>query len=497
MAVCPNTRVTDIEIQYSEQKIRVGTYGRGVFEADIDIVVCDQNSPDQDGDGICDIFDLCPELDDSLIGTPCDDGDPFSSNEAYSVNCICEGGAANLDYCQAQGSGGTGGDYIVNIQINDLNNSSGKTPYSDFRSMSTNLYEDSSYVLSMTLNFSFPPDTAYAWIDYDRSGSFDSDELIIMSQFNNHISTGTFTVPGLEAYGATTMRVRNIYSNTPVADPCGSYFGEVEDYTIQLREAGPMLIDLDQDGYFSDEDCDDNNPDINPGQTEIPYNGMDDDCDPATLDDDLDQDGFDMAEDCDDENPNVNPNQIEEPYNGIDDDCNPATLDDDLDQDGFDMAEDCDDNNANINPNQTEEPYNGIDDDCDPATLDDDLDQDGFDMAEDCDDNNANINPNATEIPNNGIDEDCDGMDLTTSVHEIANSRISIYPNPANEKINISVSGSLDYMVKLYNMEGRQIKAGRNIELIGVQSIPNGMYLLEISDIKTSNKIVEQIFIDK
>ena len=27
--------------------------------------------------------------------------------------------------------------------------------------------------------------------------------------------------------------------------------------------------------------------------------------------------------------------KVEEVYNGLDDDCNPATLDDDLDQDGF------------------------------------------------------------------------------------------------------------------------------------------------------------------
>ena len=169
----PHTRVNDIEIQYSEQKIRVGTYGRGVFEADIAIEVCDEDSPDQDVDGICDTFDLCPNLDDNLIGAPCDDGDPLSSDESYSTDCICEGGEANLTYCTGAGSAGTGGDFIDLIELNTIFNSSGKTDYSDFRNLSTELLEDSTYIIVMRLNFSFALDTAYAWIDYDRNGSFE------------------------------------------------------------------------------------------------------------------------------------------------------------------------------------------------------------------------------------------------------------------------------------------------------------------------------------
>jgi len=43
-----------------------------------------------------------------------------------------------------------------------------------------------------------------------------------------------------------------------------------------------------------------NNSAVYPGNQELPYNGIDDDCDDSTLDDDLDQDGFVVADDCDD-----------------------------------------------------------------------------------------------------------------------------------------------------------------------------------------------------
>ncbi len=80
-------------------------------------------------------------------------------------------------------------------------------------------------------------------------------------------------------------------------------------------------LDQDGDGFSINFDCDDTNPDINPGTEEIPYNGIDDDCDPGTLDDDLDSDGFSIEVDCDDNNFAINPDAEEILENDVDENC--------------------------------------------------------------------------------------------------------------------------------------------------------------------------------
>ncbi len=69
--------------------------------------------------------------------------------------------------------------------------------------------------------------------------------------------------------------------------------------------AEPAPGDRDGDGVPDDEDCAPGNPDAYPGNTEQPYDGVNNDCDPATPDDDLDGDGVAGAVDCDDGDPVV------------------------------------------------------------------------------------------------------------------------------------------------------------------------------------------------
>ncbi len=169
-------------------------------------------------------------------------------------------------------------------------------------------------------------------------------------------------------------------------------------------------------------DCDDTDASIHGGSTEIPYDGIDNDCVDGDLTD-VDGDGFDCAcvsggTDCDDGDAGVHPGATES-ADGVDEDCD-GTVDEvtdwyDDDGDGWSEAGgDCDDSDSGTHSGATE-VCNGQDDDCD-GTIDEgtecyDDDGDGWSEYEgDCSDGDADANPGERETDGNGVDDDCDGV---------------------------------------------------------------------------------------
>ncbi|MBN92818.1 MAG: hypothetical protein CL928_01945 [Deltaproteobacteria bacterium] len=198
--------------------------------------------------------------------------------------------------------------------------------------------------------------------------------------------------------------------------------GEDEDCDGVIDD-GTECFDDDGDGYSEEEDdCDDNNAATNPAASEI-CDAQDNDCNGLTddgitcADDDADGDGYATSTgDCNDADPAVYLG-APETCNGVDNDCDGVAdngtdcFDDDGDGETEDEG-DCDDNDSTTHSGAVE-VCDSVSNDCDTKVdegLDcsDDVDGDGYDSADgDCDDTNPAIYPGATEVCD-GFDNDCD-----------------------------------------------------------------------------------------
>lgn len=258
--------------------------------------------------------------------------------------------------------------------------------------------------------------------------------------------------------------------------------GKFEEQRCALDEDGDGNLKCahEVDGVEIAGDCDDSDPDKNflPTTVEIPYDGIDNDCNGRDIVD-VDEDGFAgidratyealggepwpsaMSEgDCNDEDDAINPDATEVGYDGVDQNCDEA-CDYDLDGDGHAdsrqgadndcglVADDCldfGDEAENTYPGSTtpDVPYDGVDHDCDQAN-DFDPDGDGYIWASwsadydtylarfgytsdikgltECHDEGddplvggpdaSGINPEATDVPRDGVDSDCGDLDGT------------------------------------------------------------------------------------
>jgi MYXO-CTERM domain-containing protein len=197
-------------------------------------------------------------------------------------------------------------------------------------------------------------------------------------------------------------------------DDYGSSSGAAYVYNGGCRE-----FDIDGDGAYCDDDCDDNDAAIHPGATEVVDDGVDQDCDGGeTCMADIDDDGY------------------------LDGTTTVASADTDCTDAGEGLATDptgdCDDADGTIHPGATEVVGDEVDQDCDGGeTCTADNDDDGFidetttvasadsdcvdageglaaDPTGDCDDSDATIHPGATEGVGDEVDQDCDGSETCT-----------------------------------------------------------------------------------
>ncbi len=143
---------------------------------------------------------------------------------------------SSCTYCTTSYSN-TSDDWISNVTLNTINNSSGSTNYSNFTAISTTVNPGSSYAVSVnvTVNGSWVQH-AIVWIDWNMNCTFgDAGETFDLGQTPGTAGTftlsSTVTVPSGTSIGSTRIRVSERYNQNP--GPCDvATYGEAEDYTI-------------------------------------------------------------------------------------------------------------------------------------------------------------------------------------------------------------------------------------------------------------------------
>jgi len=140
-------------------------------------------------------------------------------------------------YCPASGSVYSM-EWIKEVRVNGVASSSGGNGYKLFTAPAFNL---NSGLNSLTVT---PGYSGYAYreywtvfIDFNRDGNFASTEKVFTGNAASAL-TGSMNVPSGIPSGPARMRVMMNYSSSLLSG-CGSfYYGEVEDYTVNLNVAG-------------------------------------------------------------------------------------------------------------------------------------------------------------------------------------------------------------------------------------------------------------------
>ncbi|MDH7448168.1 GEVED domain-containing protein [Aquimarina sp. 2201CG14-23] len=171
----------------------------------------------------------------------CDDG--IQNGDETGIDCggsSCTPCQTGNQYCESKGTTSSG-EHISRVQLGTINNTSGASSYTDFTSKSTDLSTNNSYTITVTPTWtgSVYNEGYGVWIDYNNDGTFATNELVWSKAASQDTSnSGSFTVPSSASTGATRMRVSMKYNGIPT--PCETFnYGEVEDYTVNIRTGNP------------------------------------------------------------------------------------------------------------------------------------------------------------------------------------------------------------------------------------------------------------------
>ena len=148
--------------------------------------------------------------------------------------------AQAADYCSSSGRN-VSYEWIDSIAVGTFSNASGANGgYADFTGMVADLAVGANPI-TLTPGFRYGSYNEYwrIWIDLNQNQVFDPDELLFDQSSRSQIA-GEIMVPEDAVPGSTRMRISMKWSGAPPV--CGTfYYGEVEDYTVQIGQPDVVL----------------------------------------------------------------------------------------------------------------------------------------------------------------------------------------------------------------------------------------------------------------
>ncbi|UKB80202.1 reprolysin-like metallopeptidase [Chryseobacterium sp. MEBOG07] len=142
----------------------------------------------------------------------------------------------------------TSEEYISNVTLNNVNNTTAASTYSNYTTNSAlqvNLTKGATYPISVTVGKADVNDVAAVYIDFNKNGVFESNEAVLnvpTTTVATSVYNGSFTVPASAVENQPLrMRVLAFYAGAsnagfpiPASFACGTnfYYGEVEDYNV-------------------------------------------------------------------------------------------------------------------------------------------------------------------------------------------------------------------------------------------------------------------------
>ena len=184
--------------------------------------------------------------------------DPTNSGVTSLDGHACSSGSGTYCAATSTNSCANNSEFIANVTLNTINNTSSCTQYANFTTQSTSLTRGQQYSISIATgivgsqNSAFLDNQIAAWIDYNQNNSFEANERIgitTVAQGTSFPIQYTFTVPAGATLGNTRMRVRlNYEPDDGNIEPCnpstGPYaWGETEDYTINIVNTSNLVTD--------------------------------------------------------------------------------------------------------------------------------------------------------------------------------------------------------------------------------------------------------------